>query len=259
MAIGAREFGIAVLCIVGAVFARYVVPEVLQDLTAAGKYEKALQYRAKFRSSDEEQTHREALELDPDFGPAHLNLSAIHIRRSEWDKAAEHASAAIRSSPRDYRGYVNRALASWGRNDLQAALADADRAVELRPEPSQPKLDDTRTKTELSLLRGRIRRAAKDWDGALADFAAARGTNPGDDTSLVERAATLRERGDLEAALAAVNEVLVRGPDWYLALYERARILEAKGDSAGAEADRAKARETEKVQRLIDYPARRAR
>ncbi len=135
-------------------------------------------------------------------------------RKDDLDGAIADFDRAIELDPRNAVAYYNRGHAKWVRKDTAAALADCSRAIELDPKCPEAYF-------ERGTLRGRI----KDSDGAIADLT---------------RAIELK-------------------PDYVLAYYNRGIAKKAKGDQAGADADFKSAAAGNKVSLLdgkltIDLP-----
>jgi len=78
-----------------------------------------------------------AIELNPKLADAHLDLSLILAQSGEWDLAREHLDRAIQiqgNTAAAARAYYLRAGIHGEQNELEAALADLERAVQLRPD-----------------------------------------------------------------------------------------------------------------------------
>jgi len=85
--------------------------------------------------------------------------------------------------------------------------------------------------------RGRVQTLRKQYDSALADFAAARQLNPEAPQVLAFRCITHAEMGKFNEALADCNALLARYPKATYTLTSRANVYLAKGDLDAALAD----------------------
>jgi tetratricopeptide (TPR) repeat protein len=122
--------------------------------------------------------------------------------------------------------FVNRGIEKAKNGDLDGALADFDRAIELNPKDDAPYYNRAQTK-----------RLKKDAAGAIADYTRAieRGsTNP---AAYNNRGNARAENNDQDGAIADYTRAIELKPDYARAYYNRAVAKEAKGDKAGAAAD----------------------
>jgi tetratricopeptide (TPR) repeat protein len=124
------------------------------------------------------------------------------------------------------RAHRGRAVARDLAGDLQGAVADLDRALELAP-------DDARSLA----LRGECHRALEHYDQALRDLDEAIRHSPTDDYAWASRGATRLGRGELDAALADLDRAVLLKPDYPWALVRRARVHRALGDPVRQLAD----------------------
>jgi tetratricopeptide (TPR) repeat protein len=81
-----------------------------------------------------EQAYQIALSIDPSFVPAYVNLADLERLRGRDDAGERHLRQALEIAPND--GDVHHALGLLlvRRRQLQAAIAELERAAELRPE-----------------------------------------------------------------------------------------------------------------------------
>ena len=117
--------------------------------------------------------------------------------------------------------WFNRAVARHALGDLDGALADCDRALQLRPNYASARNE-----------RGAIRRDLDDVAGALADFDEALRLDPTLAAAYNNRAVVLKGLGDFPAALADYDAVLRLRPDDAAALSNRAALRRGNGRSA---------------------------
>src|ERR1700733_8862008 len=124
-----------------------------------------------------------------------VNAGLAAFQAGDTDKALALLSDAINS--RDLSGtilataYYDRGGLYLSRNDLEKALADADKAIALSPGYG-----------EALKMRGTIHFAKGDMDAAIADLHAAQQLLPGDDGVHVDLGNALRAKGDSANAIA---------------------------------------------------------
>jgi len=103
----------------------------------------------------------------------------------------------VAANPEHAEALNNRGIAHHARDDRQAALADFDRALEIRPRYA-----------ECLVNRATTRQIVGDLAGAVADFDRAIGIRPGYADAYFGRAGVLAAQGDLAGALADYDQVL---------------------------------------------------
>lgn len=80
-----------------------------------------------------EAQYRRAIEIDPDFSVAHMNLGNILHERGQHDAAAASHRRAIALDPGYARAHANLGLALYSKGDRALAVASYRRALELDP------------------------------------------------------------------------------------------------------------------------------
>lgn len=85
---------VLVIVSIAARFGRPYLYDYATGFTATGQLELGIKYRKEGRPLQEEEAYRRALSINPDFAPAHIALSALHLRRGEWADAIVHADNA---------------------------------------------------------------------------------------------------------------------------------------------------------------------
>ena len=139
--------------------------------------------------------------------------------------AAKPSSAASAAEESD-EDLVNRGIEKGKNGDLDGAIADFDRAIELNPKDDAPYYN-----------RAQAKRLKKDTAGAIADYTRAielGSTNP---AAYNNRGNARSENNDRDGAIADYTRAIELKPDYARAYYNRAVTKEAKGDKTGAEAD----------------------
>src|SRR5258705_124712 len=93
--------------------------------------------------------------------------------------------------------YINRGNARYGKGDLDGALADYDKAIELNPKDALAYYN-----------RGNVKDKTGDVDGALADYGKAIKLKPKDALAYYNRGNAKYRKGDLDGALADANKAV---------------------------------------------------
>ncbi len=127
---------------------------------------------------------------------------------------------------------VNRGIEKAKNGDLDGAIADFNRAIELNPKDDAPYYN-----------RAQARRLKKDTAGAIADYTRAieiGSTNP---AAYNNRANARAENNDWEGAISDYTRAIDLKPDYARAYYNRAVARKDKGDASGAAADFKRARQ----------------
>jgi tetratricopeptide (TPR) repeat protein len=145
-------------------------------------------------------------------------VARAHVQRGaqalDHDPAAAYGdfNHALALFPFDPLALFYRGSSLLALNELRAAVADFDAAVQLRP--TIPSIAN----------RALIRMQLGDADGALTDYAAVLEADPNNIVALYNRAVILRARGNLVAALEDVDRLLNLQPDLQPALALRAAL-----------------------------------
>jgi tetratricopeptide (TPR) repeat protein len=164
--------------------------------------------------------------------PAESPSPASSAAGSSPDTSGQSAAAAAESlSPapaaeESDENLVNRGIEKAKNGDLNGAMADFDRAIELNPKDDAPYYN-----------RAQAKRLKKDTPGAIADYTRAielGSTNP---AAYNNRGNAKAENNDQDGAIADYTRAIELKPDYARAYYNRAVMKQAKGDATGAEAD----------------------
>src|SRR5437773_2071037 len=151
------------------------------------------------------------------------HLIAVNIQDVTEKSPSPASSPATEESDGDL---VNRGIEKAKNGDLDGAMADFDRAIELNPKDDAPYYN-----------RAQAKRLKKDTAGAVADYTRAielGSTNP---AAYNNRGNARSENNDRDGAIADYTRAIELKPDYARAYYNRAVTKEAKGDASGAEAD----------------------
>ena len=157
------------------------------------------------------------------------HLIAVNIQDVTEKSPSPASSPATEESNRDL---VNRGIEKGKRGDLDGAIADFNRAIELNPKDDAPYYN-----------RAQAKRLKKDAAGAIADYTQAielGSTNP---AAYNNRGNARSENNDPDGAIADYTRAIELKPDYARAYYNRAVLKKEKGDKAGAAADFKRAQE----------------
>jgi len=191
-----------------------------------------------------------ALKLAPDFHDARRNLAQTLVILGRLDEAERHLQQLTGTNPQDAEAWALLSQAAMGRGDGDAALAAADRYVDLRPGQARG-----------LMLRATLHGRLGDEGAALADLQQAqmaepdnvdllialslplaRADHPGAAIDVARRAVELAprhiparltlamrhvEQGDSDAAKAMYHRVLEIAPDQAEALEQLAHLNDA--------------------------------
>lgn len=140
------------------------------------------------------------------------------------------AGQAPKSAPRSAGGYLSRGDARWKKGNLDGAIADYTKAIELDPSFAAAYFN-----------RGAVRNRKDDSEGAMADYSKAIELNPNLADAYLYRGILRFDKGDLDTALVDFNKVLELNPRSAQAYNHRGGVRDRKGDLDGAIADCSKA------------------
>ena len=145
-----------------------------------------------------------AIQLQPSYAAAHINLAEVYRRQNNVDAAVEELNRAKELAPRDPRPYRLRGLIFLDQKKDNAALADFDRAQQLETAP-EARAEDLRQ-------IGSIHYRGGDFTAALHNYDAALQQAPSDGDLLRLRAETLLKLDRFEDAVTAFTDYLRHGP-----------------------------------------------
>src|SRR6266496_5648455 len=160
---------------------------------------------------------KRAGELDPQLRDE--ESSADSIDRG-IDKGKEKESAA------SVEDFFKRAGVKKAAGDLDGAIADYDRAIQLDPKDAA-----------IYNNRGLAKQEKGDLDAAIVDFNLAIQLNPKDAVACSNRGNAKRDKGDLDGAILDYNRAIRFDPKYAYAYYNRGLAKKQKSDLDGAIAD----------------------
>jgi tetratricopeptide (TPR) repeat protein len=121
---------------------------------------------------------------------------------------------------------VNRGIEKAKNGDLDGAMADFDRAIELNPKDDAPYYN-----------RAQAKRLKKDAAGAIADYTRAIELGSQNPAAYNNRGNARAENNDWDGAIADYTHAIKLKPDYARAYYNRGVAKQEKGDATGAKAD----------------------
>lgn len=156
----------------------------------------------------------------------YCNHGVARQKKGDLDGALEDYSRAIELNPHDATPYNDRALVKIAKGDLDGALEDYDRALEISPR-----------NIEIRDNRGVAKQKKGDLDGALADYNIAIKLYKNYARAYSHRAGIKIAKNDLDSALIDLNFAIAVNPKDAAAYNNRALIETAKGNPNAAAAD----------------------
>ena len=148
------------------------------------------------------------------------------LHKGDLDGALADYDKAIELNPDYVVAYNNRGFTKSKKGDLDGALADCDKAIELNPDYAVAYNN-----------RGIAKWHKGDLVGALADYDKAIELNPDHAGAYNNRGFTKSNKGDLDGALADYDKAIELNPDHAGAYNNRGFTKSNKGDLDGALAD----------------------
>jgi len=156
----------------------------------------------------------------------YCNRGVARQKKGDLDGALADYNRAIELNPHDATPYNNRGLVKMAKGNLDGALADYDRALQISPR-----------NFEIHANRGVVRQRKGDLNGALADYDIAIKLYRKSASAYSNRASLKMAKNDLDGALADCNRAIEFNPKDATAYHNRALIETAKGDLDAATAD----------------------
>lgn len=89
---------------------------------------------------------RQAINLDPEFFDAYLNLGNIYAQRGSWKEASKSYASALKLDDSDWHLYHNYAVCEEHTGNIAHAVALYQRALDLNPQLDQSLLRNAQLK-----------------------------------------------------------------------------------------------------------------
>lgn len=172
-----------------------------------------------------------AFDIDPTMYRLRFLMGTLDIQEDRLDDALKHLDAACTIDAQPTDALNSRGVVKWRQGDLRGAERDFGRAIDLDPNWVRPRVN-----------RASVRLARGDYRGAMADYQAAVELDTSDPRPHIGIGIIDAIQGDTQQAEKEFSGVIENSriqSDILAALYNRARLREARGDSEGAEQDRA--------------------
>ena len=152
--------------------------------------------------------------------------AAKRVTDNDLDGALADYDKALELDPKNLKTCYRRGLVRQTKGDLQGALADYNSVLS-----HDPKNADAFSN------RGFIKQAQGDADGALADYIQALSLNPKISAAFYNVGLIKVQKGDLDGAIDAYNKALQLDPKMAIAYYNRGNAKNTEGNLDGAIAD----------------------
>jgi lipoprotein NlpI len=163
---------------------------------------------------------------------AYLNRGIAKKQKGELDGAIADYNRAIELDPRVVIGYNNRGTAKSAKGDLDGAIADYNRATELDPRHVNAYNN-----------RGNAKSAKGEFDAAMADYNRAIELDPRFVIGYLNRGNAKTQKGDLDWASADYSSALELDPRDADSYRARGNTRDYKGEFALATADMVRSQE----------------
>jgi tetratricopeptide (TPR) repeat protein len=172
----------------------------------------------------------------PTTAADYVNRGDARQAKSDLDGAIADFSKAIEIEPRYAYAYINRGNARQAKGDLEGAIADYTKAIEIDPQYAKTYFN-----------RGAAQQAKGDLEGAIADYTKAIEIDPRDAKAYNNRGILRKAKSDLDGAIADYTKAIELDPGKANAYLNRGIARKVKGDLEGAIADYTKAIEIDPI------------
>jgi tetratricopeptide (TPR) repeat protein len=167
-----------------------------------------------------------------------INRGIEKEEKGDLDGAIADFSRAIELDPKAVCAYFNRAYAKDEKGvDPGGIISDLTRAIELSPKDFDSICDNRFGAAPVYRTRAVARIKKGDIDGAIADCNHAIELVPSNNYGYYDRGIAKKTKGDLDGAIDDFTSAIEISPDWADAYKERAEAKQAKDDAIGAAED----------------------
>lgn len=193
-----------------------------------------------------------------------LSIARAELELREWDGLLDASAKAETLAATNPIVFYYEGMAYSGMEDYDSAISKFTKAISLadsytdayimraKAYASQEKFDEAEKDVDFMIahdmaddyvymLKGKLRRAHEDYEGALAAYRKARELNPFNVEAYISEGETCELRGDNAGAMDVYNEALANMPDSAEVLRVRAALEKKTGAEAAAEDDLHKA------------------
>jgi len=141
-----------------------------------------------------------------------------HYRKGELDQALADYNRALELDPNLAGAYLDRGIVYSQKGDQDRAVTDYNRALELNPSDAK-----------VYYNRGLAYNRRGDWDQAIADCTRALELNPTYALAYSSRGSSYLKKGDWDRALADYNRALELNPNDVRSLFNKALVFDKAG------------------------------
>ena len=161
-----------------------------------------------------------------------VDRGIAYANKGDFDSAIADYDKALELKPDDADVFYNRGNSHEKKGEIDKAIADYDKAIELKPDDGYAFYN-----------RGFAYENKGDFDSAIANFDKALELKPDDGDAFGNRGLAYANKGDFDRAIADYNKAVEIYPDYEAAFFNRGLAYENKGDFDRAIADLDKALE----------------
>jgi len=154
------------------------------------------------------------------------NCGIVKRAKGDLDRAIFDLNRALELNPNIIHAYYNRGNAKQEKGDLKGAISDYDKAIELDPNHISAYIN-----------RGAAKQKKGDLDGAISDYDKAIELNPNNTVAYCNLGLVKMAKGDLDWAISDLNRALELDPNYAPSYFFRGKVKERKGDLEGAKKD----------------------
>lgn len=140
--------------------------------------------------------------------------------------ACQKGATSTAANPQSATDYYNRGVERQSKGDLNAAIADYTKAIELDPKSFSAYNN-----------RGNVRQDRGDFKGAISDFMKAADINPQYATAYFNLAYAYQSRNDFQGAIQQYGKAIAVKPDYAMAYANRGLCQLYAGSDAEAQKD----------------------
>ena len=176
------------------------------------------------RNEEAGKSYQQMLELDPDYAEGHSNYGGFLLDTGDLPAAIRHLETARSHIPGSAANLARLARAYLESDKTDLAEQTVEQAIKAAPNHPEP-----------YLLRGRVNAKNLHYQQAIADFDKARSLGLDTPNMLVEKAKAQSALDDLDGALATLDAVINRHPDFLPAHETKATVLQTHGEFDRAE------------------------
>ena len=160
----------------------------------------------------------------------YYNRGNVYLNLDELDKAIADLTKAIELDPQLALAYRRRGTAFTAQVELDKAIADYSKAIELDPEDAST-----------YITRGGVYLQQHEWDKAIADYNMAIELDPEDAFTYIRRGVTYGVQGELDKKIADYSKAIQLDPEEASFYTIRGQAYYQQGDLEEAIADYSKA------------------